>query len=190
VCLTTGFLLIGPAPYFPFETNLWIICAGLFIQGLGVGATFVSSFILALRHSVASGLPDNVATYSVVSGLWSSVLALGLFIGPSAAGVLYDEVGFRWGSMTVVVAGVLLVCFIVLFLMCNRKGEEAYFRAIAAKSATAAGSGRSSSTENDPLIIKCEDDQVPDAILPVDGPLIRQSVKNNASYGAMKHTST
>jgi len=64
-----------------------------------------------------AGLPDNVDTYSVVSGLWSSVLALGLFIGPSLAGILYDSVGFRVGSLFVLVGELLCVSLPVLDLV-------------------------------------------------------------------------
>jgi MFS family permease len=71
---------------------------------------YVKYIFYVVGNNRAAGLPDNVATYSVVSGLWSSVLALGLFIGPSIAGLLYDTVGFRWGSLFVVGASALLVC--------------------------------------------------------------------------------
>jgi len=112
----------------------------LMILGLGTGAAFVSSFILALRHSIAAGFPDNVATYSVVSGLWASVLALGLFIGPSVAGYLFDTVGFQWGSTFVVAAGALLILTIVLFLICDGKSKDT------------ASSSSSENSESEPLL--------------------------------------
>ncbi|CAL8093265.1 unnamed protein product [Orchesella dallaii] len=121
ILVTVGFLFIGPVPFIPIETKLWLTCIGLMIQGLGIGAVFVSSFILALRHSIDAGFPDNVATYSVVSGMWASVLALGLFIGPSIAGYLFEAVGFQWGSVFVCGAGVILSIAVLAFLLFNGK---------------------------------------------------------------------
>ncbi|KAF4528886.1 hypothetical protein B566_EDAN017379 [Ephemera danica] len=55
-------------------------------------------------------------TYGLISGLWTSTFALGAFIGPSAAGVLFDSVGFR--NSTVVVGLSVLV-----FLCCGQRRE-------------------------------------------------------------------
>lgn len=42
-----------------------------------------------------NGLPDNISTYGVISGLWTSAVSLGAFVGPSIGGFLYDEFSFR-----------------------------------------------------------------------------------------------
>ncbi|ODM98602.1 MFS-type transporter SLC18B1 [Orchesella cincta] len=127
ILITIGFLFIGPVPFIPIETKLWLTCVGLMIQGFGIGAAFVSSFILALRHSIAAGFPDNVATYSVVSGMWASVLALGLFIGPSIAGYLLESVGFQWGSVFVCGSSFILTIAVIAFLLFTDK-TKAYTR--------------------------------------------------------------
>jgi MFS family permease len=88
----------------------------------------------------AAGFPDNVATYSVVSGLWASVLALGLFIGPSVAGYLFDSVGFQWGSIFVVGAGALLIITIIGFLLFSDRTKHD------------ASSSSSETSETEPLI--------------------------------------
>lgn len=48
------------------------------------------------------GLPDNIETYGLISGLWTSTFALGAFIGPSVSGALYDSIGFRGASLFIV----------------------------------------------------------------------------------------
>jgi uncharacterized membrane protein len=48
----TAFLLIGPAPFLPFDPTLWVICIGLVLHGLALGAMFVSGFVLSLRYSM------------------------------------------------------------------------------------------------------------------------------------------
>jgi MFS family permease len=44
-----------------------------------------------------------------VSGLWTSTFALGSFVGPSVAGILYDQVGFRYSTLFVIITNALLV---------------------------------------------------------------------------------
>ena len=55
------------------------------------------------------GFPDNVPTYGIVSGLWSSAFALGLFIGPSVGGALLDIFDFRTGTYCVLGSQILVV---------------------------------------------------------------------------------
>ncbi|ODM97424.1 MFS-type transporter SLC18B1 [Orchesella cincta] len=103
-------VLIGPAPFLPFETYFPMSCIGLILHGIGIGACQVAAFILALKESIANGFPDNLNLYSVVSGMWASFLALGLFMGPSLGGVLLDQAGYRLGSLYPFIAAVVVVC--------------------------------------------------------------------------------
>ena len=57
------------------------------------------------------GYGDDVATDSLVSGVWTSAFSLGNFLGPTSAGFLYDQLGFRGG--TVVVQGLWVVAGLV-----------------------------------------------------------------------------
>jgi MFS family permease len=50
----------------------------------------------------------------MVSGLWTSTFALGSFIGPSVAGVMYDYVGFEYSTLFVVVFNFALVSIVVI----------------------------------------------------------------------------
>lgn len=70
------------------------------------------------RHCINSehGYPDNIQTYGLVSGLWTSTFALGAFIGPFISGLLYDYVGFRKGVIFIIatqlIVGGITVCFL------------------------------------------------------------------------------
>lgn len=55
-----------------------------------------------------------------MSGLWTSTFALGAFIGPSIAGILYDTVGFRNASMFIVVIHLLVGIGTVVFICISR----------------------------------------------------------------------
>lgn len=63
-------------------------------------------FIFVYR---SHGFLNNFETYGLISGLWTSAFALGAFIGPSVAGILLDNVGFRNGSMFIVILHLLVV---------------------------------------------------------------------------------
>jgi len=56
-----------------------------------------------------AGFPDAIGTYGLISGIWTSSFALGGFIGPTIAGILYDLVGFRWATQFVLGSFIILV---------------------------------------------------------------------------------
>ncbi|XP_050309517.1 MFS-type transporter SLC18B1-like [Anthonomus grandis grandis] len=114
--VAAGFSLIGPAPFVPLPTIFWLTIVGLVLHGLGMGAQLVASFGDALKTSIAYGFPNNLETYALVSGLWTSSFALGAFIGPSIAGILYDTVGFRYASLFIVVIHLIVGIATVIFL--------------------------------------------------------------------------
>lgn len=65
-----------------------------------------------------NGFPDNIETYGLVSGLWTSTFALGAFIGPCVSGYLYDTIGFREAVLFIIILHAvvgLIVLITVLF---------------------------------------------------------------------------
>lgn len=125
IFVAMGFSLIGPAPFLHITESLWITILGLILHGLGMGAQLVSSFSDALKTSVAHGFPNNLETYGLVSGLWTSTFALGAFIGPSVSGILYDSIGFANSSYFVIgvhlLVGLMVTLFIVREKLCLKK---------------------------------------------------------------------
>ncbi|XP_060518958.1 MFS-type transporter SLC18B1-like [Cylas formicarius] len=120
VLVAIGFCLIGPAPFIPVQTTLWLSIAGLVLHGLGMAAQLVASFSDALTTSIAHGFPNNLETYGLVSGLWTSSFALGAFIGPSVSGILYDSVGFRNSSLFVVIIHILVGIAVTIFIVFSK----------------------------------------------------------------------
>lgn len=55
------------------------------------------------------GFANNLETYGLISGLWTSTFAFGAFIGPSIAGMLYDIVGFGMATVFVIVLSAVVV---------------------------------------------------------------------------------
>jgi len=114
--VAVGFTLVGPAPFIPLETSLPIAIGGLVVLGIGIGAELVSGFIAALREATFHGFPDNLSTYGLISGLFTSTFALGAFVGPSVAGVLFDNFGFRDSTVFVIITNIILAMAVVFFL--------------------------------------------------------------------------
>jgi len=117
ILISVGFAIMGPLPFFNLKKTIPIVIAGLCLHGLGLGAEVVAGFADAHKSAIASGFPDTIDTYGLVSGLWTSTFALGAFIGPTVAGILFDNIGFPWGTLFVigvhlVVLGLLMVVYI------------------------------------------------------------------------------
>ncbi|KRT86297.1 membrane transporter [Oryctes borbonicus] len=121
--VAVAFTLIGPAPYLKTKTMLWLTIVGLVVHGLGIAAQLVASFTDALRTSIAHGFPNNLDTFGLVSGLWTSTFALGAFIGPSVSGILFDSVGFRNATMFIFGIHLLVGLLVTVFLIFSRKTE-------------------------------------------------------------------
>ncbi|KAL7644688.1 UNVERIFIED_CONTAM: hypothetical protein RMT77_004229 [Armadillidium vulgare] len=124
VCI--AFLLLGPAPYLNLKMNLIIIIIALLIHGLGLGCQLVSTFTALHQDSLCLGYPDDISTYGLVSGVWMSFFALGNCVGPAVAGILFDTIGFPWGSQLIVIMNLLLFIVTAIYtrLFSNKHYRE------------------------------------------------------------------
>jgi len=112
-----AFYLLAPEPYFPVKPHLATTIASLLLQGIGSATILVSSYSCALNAALAMPqFGDNVSTYSLVSSLWTASYALGNFIGPTSAGLLYDQVGFQWGC--VAMQGLMVFMLVASLVSC------------------------------------------------------------------------
>ncbi|KPI93562.1 MFS-type transporter C6orf192 [Papilio xuthus] len=122
--VASGFLLIGPAPFIDMPTLMWMTILGLVLHGLGMGSQLVASFSDALGTAIANGLPNSIETYGLVSGMWTSVFALGAFVGPTVSGLLFDSVGFRNSTMFVFILHLIVMLVVMLYLwVCDRSSK-------------------------------------------------------------------
>ncbi|XP_043273086.1 MFS-type transporter SLC18B1-like [Venturia canescens] len=126
ILVMIGFSLVGPAPFIPSNTLIWLTICGLLIHGLGMAAQLVASFTDALNTAISYGFPNNLETYGLISGLWTSAFALGAFIGPSVAGMLMEGIGFRHASMFIVLLHFLVGLAAVVYLSCCDRGPKPY----------------------------------------------------------------
>ncbi|GBL78647.1 MFS-type transporter SLC18B1 [Araneus ventricosus] len=125
VCI--GLLFIGPVPFFQFNATVWTVVGSLVVIGFGLSAKLVSSFVGALQNTVLRGFPDNLATYGMVSALFSVACSTGAFIGPSLGGLLLDTTGYRMGTVIIFAleAGFLgLLLLYILFGALKKKSDK------------------------------------------------------------------
>ncbi|XP_070533941.1 MFS-type transporter SLC18B1-like [Ptychodera flava] len=91
-----AFLYIGPCPLFNIEQNLPVVVFSLAFFGLSCGCAFIPSFQDLISTAIWYGMPDDLMTYGVVSGVYSGLFSLGSFIGPTAGAALVEKHGFDW----------------------------------------------------------------------------------------------
>ena len=93
VVTAAGYYILGPQPFFPLSSSITITMVSLVLQGVGNAGILVSSYSCTLAAALAMPqYEDDVSTYSLISSLWTASYALGNFLGPTLAGVLYDQV--------------------------------------------------------------------------------------------------
>ena len=128
ILMVISFAFMGPLPFLGVGKSKPLIIFTLVLQGIGLGAQVVSGFADAHRQAILSGFPDTIDTYGLISGLWTSVFALGAFVGPTLAGILFDSVGFPWATMLIIGNQILVMVFISIFLILacfKRRGRQA-----------------------------------------------------------------
>nr|CAD7448874.1 unnamed protein product [Timema bartmani] len=116
-----SYLLVGPFPYLPLDPLLWMCVVGLIIHGIGITLILVPCFIDALQSTVAKGFPDDMTTYGIISGLWLSSFSLGAFLGPSIAGLLFDLVKFRKGTLFIITLHFIVLLLSVGFICIEKR---------------------------------------------------------------------
>lgn len=72
ISVIIAFIMIGPAPFIPAEPSIAFISISLVMQGLGFGALMIASFTGAQKDAVLLGFPNDLSTFGLVSGLWTS----------------------------------------------------------------------------------------------------------------------
>ncbi|PZC87305.1 hypothetical protein B5X24_HaOG201541 [Helicoverpa armigera] len=97
---------------------------------IAVGCAFVAGGFLLIGPApffdmnTASGLPNSIETYGLVSGMWTSTFALGAFIGPTVSGLLFDSIGFRNSTLFVFILHVVTMVMMLMFTWtCDRSSK-------------------------------------------------------------------
>uniref|UniRef100_A0A0N4ZYV5 MFS domain-containing protein n=1 Tax=Parastrongyloides trichosuri TaxID=131310 RepID=A0A0N4ZYV5_PARTI len=112
-------IVLGPAPFLPFEINIYSISISLFLQGASAAALFVPCFkqcmvIVVKEHNH----PDDMNTSGVVSGSFAGCFYLGAFLGPTIGAFLVNTFGYSTAIMIFgVFCGIYYLTFVTFYLI-------------------------------------------------------------------------
>lgn len=112
-------LFLGPCLSFLPE-SLWLNMVSLSLLGITVGMSLMPTYQFILDSALENGYTDDIATHSVIAGLWSSVYSLGEVLGPVLGGSLMQHYDFSNTCATFAALNLIVGALTTLFLM-NRK---------------------------------------------------------------------
>ncbi|XP_050541625.1 MFS-type transporter SLC18B1-like isoform X2 [Daktulosphaira vitifoliae] len=119
-----SYSIVGPAPYMPLDKSMFLVVTGLVIQGFALGSICVPTFVDSMNAAFNAGFANDIHTYGLLSGIWSSSFALGAFLGPSIAGALYDLVGFEQGTYFEILLHAALGLALIIFVFTDEKSKD------------------------------------------------------------------
>ncbi|XP_050048506.1 MFS-type transporter SLC18B1-like [Dermacentor andersoni] len=92
-------LLVGPAPFFPFGTKLWLVLLSMAFFGIGIGGASICAFMATLEYTLSRGFERSISTNGLVSSMFTLCQSVGSFTGPALGGVLLQHIGYAWGTV-------------------------------------------------------------------------------------------
>ncbi|XP_077539017.1 MFS-type transporter SLC18B1-like isoform X2 [Haemaphysalis longicornis] len=115
-----GFIIMGPAPFLPFEPSIGLIYASQVLIGSGVASLHSLSYASVLKRAIAKGFPEGMDTSSFVSGTVFATYVVGATLSPPISGYLVEALGFRKGSMVLLA---VLVAWMPSLLVLQKKSR-------------------------------------------------------------------
>ncbi|KAK2567073.1 MFS-type transporter SLC18B1 [Acropora cervicornis] len=117
--LIIGILALAPAPFLTFlpQRKVWLVCLSMGLLGAAVSAYQVPCMPDMLETARENGMPEDITTHGVLSGIFNATASIGAFLGPTVSGLTENYLTFEWS--TVVLAGILgfQTIFLALFTM-------------------------------------------------------------------------
>lgn len=111
-----GISMLAPAPFLTFlpQRKVWLVCVSMGMLGAAVSAYQVPCMPDMLETAREHGMPDDITTHGVLSGIFNATASIGAFLGPTISGLTENYLTFQWS--TVVLAGILGFQVVVLTL--------------------------------------------------------------------------
>jgi MFS family permease len=100
---SVAYVLLGPSKFLQLEPTFWLSAVSMMIIGLAYSLAFIPTFEYILEAVIERGLPDDVKTYSLVSGLWSCINSLGEVTGAGLGGIFIDYFSFTFGANSIAI---------------------------------------------------------------------------------------
>lgn len=111
--LTIEFLFLGPIDLFQIDTTFTQTAVTMAFIGVSYSIAFIPTFETLLALAIKNGFSDDIGTYSLVSGVWSSFCSLGEILGPVFGGFLTEHFGFKKAATS------MSMCALVAAIICS-----------------------------------------------------------------------
>ncbi|KAI7686519.1 MFS-type transporter SLC18B1 [Sarcoptes scabiei] len=119
--LAVEFFFLGPSNFLHLETSFVQITIIMALIGISYSLAFIPTFENMIELSIKNGFPNDITTYSLVSGLWTAFCSLGEILGPIFGGFLTENFGFETSSSAMGCSALFMavLCFVTCFYSTN-----------------------------------------------------------------------
>ncbi|XP_071943949.1 MFS-type transporter SLC18B1-like [Antedon mediterranea] len=93
-----SYLILGPWLPLHIPHSVATMCIGIIVLNVAFGSAIIPTYQDYLGTVTFNGMPDNMSTYGVVSGIFMSAYSLGSFTGPLLGGLLVENLNFGTAS--------------------------------------------------------------------------------------------
>nr|XP_023024252.1 MFS-type transporter SLC18B1-like [Leptinotarsa decemlineata] len=116
-------LFLGPSPMLNLfiEDSVWLNIVALSVLGVFAAMALMPTYQYILDSSLEHGYADNLATHSVIAGLWSSIYSLGDVLGPILGGTLLENYHFPVSATSFAVLNFVVGVFSLIFFVYVKK---------------------------------------------------------------------
>ncbi|KAI1305226.1 MFS-type transporter SLC18B1 [Halotydeus destructor] len=119
-----AFLLIGPSPVTGVKQSLTSDILSIILVNIACASAMIPTFKMLLSAITDMGAPDDLTTYSLVSGLWGLSFNLGEVLGTSMGGIFVDYFGFVKGSTIVAIFNFATALLLIGAHLTRRRGPR------------------------------------------------------------------
>ncbi|KAM9355532.1 MFS-type transporter SLC18B1 isoform 2-T3 [Pholidichthys leucotaenia] len=124
VAATTGFCLLGPAPFLHIPSRLWLLVLMLSLIGFSLGMTAIPTFPEIITYAYENGFEEGLSTLGMVSGLFGAVWSTGMFYGPIVGGLIVQHLSFEWAAAVQGGLAFLGAFLLVLYSLFKRPAQQ------------------------------------------------------------------
>lgn len=124
VITAVGFCLLGPAPFLPIHSRLWLLILMLGLIGFSLGMTAIPTFPEIITCAYEQGFEEGLSTLGMVSGLFGAFWSTGMFYGPTIGGLITQHLNFEWAATVQGAMGFLAAFFLGVCSLCQRRNQR------------------------------------------------------------------
>ncbi|XP_020905680.2 MFS-type transporter SLC18B1 [Exaiptasia diaphana] len=111
--------MIGPAPFLTSilpNKKIWLVCVAMAINGGSAALTIPPAVTVMSMYARDAGMPDDMSTNGVISGIITAACNLGSFTGPAIGGIVIGWIGFNWCAAIFGIVSFFQAIFTAVFI--------------------------------------------------------------------------